>query len=316
MIPAFKVEPGRLRPDNTSELAAVIVAVGYERRSRFVAERLADRARVRVASAFLAQRVESFDENMQWMSDSNFTVESHTDEEFSSWLSNQLASVAAASTDHKQTVCIDISSLSRNRLARAVWSVLASNVLDHLSVEFAYAPAQYEEPPEFGAPMGIAEPAIPEFSGWSGDPATPISMVVGVGYEPEKAIGSVEYFEATSVWAFAPTGTDTRYDASVLAANRSLHEFVAGSQHWVEYPVLDAYRTFTTLESLSSGLLTEGRVLLVPFGPKSFALACMLVAAEHWPAVAVWRVSSGQLGVPFDRDASGPICSLRISRQD
>lgn len=315
MIRPFKVEPGRLQTDDSSRLDAIVVAVGYERRSRFVAESLADRTQHRLASAFLAQQVESFDENMQWMEDHDFTVVSHSDEEFSNWIGAQLLSLASSATDRDLTICIDVSSLSRKRLAGAVWSVLASGVLDHAAVEFAYAPAQYEDPPEFDGPIGLAEPAIPEFSGWSGDPATPISMIVGVGYEPDKAIGSVEYFEATSVWAFAPAGEDPRYDVSVLAANRSLHEFVAGSQHWVEYPVLDAYRTFTTLESLTFGLLGEGRVLLVPFGPKSFALACMLVAAEHWPEVAVWRVSSGELGVPLDRDASGSICSLRVSRQ-
>ena len=315
MISPFKVEPGRLNFDDERELLGLVVAVGYERRSRFVAESFGQRARHRLASAFVDQQVESFDENMQWMSENSFAVESHSDDEFPGWLGEQLASVVESDEGMESTICIDVSSLSRKRLAGTVWQVLASDVLDHAAVEFVYAPAHFEEPPEFDGPIGLAEPAIPEFSGWAGDPASRIAMVVGVGYEPDKAIGSVEYFEATAVWAFAPNGEDRRYDVSVLAANRSLYETLVGVDRWVEYPVLDPYRTFTTLESLTFGLREEGRVLLVPFGPKSFALSCMLVAAAHWPEVAVWRVSAGALGVPRDRDASGSVCSLRVSRQ-
>jgi hypothetical protein len=53
-------------------------------------------------------------------------------------------------------------------------------------------------------------------------------------------------------------------------------------------------------------------VLLCPFGPKMFALICMLVAQVHRPDVTVWRVSGGQSEQPFDHASAGMIYRLSI----
>ena len=59
------------------------------------------------------------------------------------------------------------------------------------------------------------------------------------------------------------------------------------------------------------GIMQKRRPIIIPFGPKIFALVSMLVAYMHHPSVAVWRVSSGRGLHPEDKTSSGVVVGLK-----
>ena len=121
----------------------------------------------------------------------------------------------------------------------------------------------------------------------------PPVLVLGLGYENDKAIGAVEYIEPAAIWAFEPTGHDERYSKAIRQANKTLWDVLPQEKRLL-YSVYHPFDCFVSLESLTYGLVRESRPILVPFGPKLFAVCCLLVSFAH-PMVSVWRVSSGHL---------------------
>ena len=105
------------------------------------------------------------------------------------------------------------------------------------------------------------------------------------------------------VWAFRPVAGDDDYDSAVQLANGEwLTDLPGGCVH--DYRVRDPFGCFVELESLVYGLRQMSRVVLVPFGPKIFAL-CSLLVATIYSDVGVWRVTPGKFETPVDRVAAG-----------
>lgn len=161
------------------------------------------------------------------------------------------------------------------------------------------------------SPIATAGPVIDRFTGWSGEPELPASVIVGVGYEPDKVLGILEFLEPATVWVWVPHGKDERFLQAIMKSNDGLWDYVSPDRR-IEYGVLNPYETFVRLESLCYGLVRRTRPVIVPFGPKIFALLSMLVAL-HWPdELSVWRVSGEQAETPHDTEAEGTISGLRV----
>jgi hypothetical protein len=195
-------------------------------------------------------------------------------------------------------------------MALAIWELVSAPGDLEIELDMYYAPARYRPG---GVDQGVVEvcgPVIPELAGWSARPEDPLSLLLGVGYEVEKAMGAIEYLEVGDVWIFRPRGIDERYDRDVDKANETLREFVK-TDRVVDYPVLSPYLGCVKLESLISGLAERNRVLLIPFGPKIFAGMCLLISCLRGGDVGVWRISGGATTPPVDHAPSGQISVLR-----
>jgi hypothetical protein len=156
-----------------------------------------------------------------------------------------------------------------------------------------------------------AGPVIPQFAGWSDEPDRPVATVFGLGFEYDRAIGVVEYLEPSNVWSFHAEKSDNRFDKEVQKANKFFWRFVPNAQRF-SYRVHLPLDCLIDLESLTFGLLDRFRPILIPFGPKIFALSCLLVAHLHYPKVGVWRVSSGANERPIDRKAKDTIIGITV----
>ncbi len=174
-----------------------------------------------------------------------------------------------------------------------------------------YSVAEWSPPSNEAEPIVSAGAVVPTFAGWSSRTDIPIVALIGLGYEPDKAMGAYEYLEATDVWTFLPAGEDERYARDLGLANRTLLSRLSPHKR-ITYRVDQPVACFGVLESVVYGLLDKSRPVLLPFGPKMFALCAMLVACVH-REVPVWRISSNQFGKPVDRVASGKIIGIRAS---
>lgn len=292
------------------EFDLVIAALGYERRSRFVSESLAVKARFRECCGFQNDQLLSFEDNRKWFVDAGFQVEIHDNAGFVVWLDRVLQQ--AAGLDRRPVrVLVDISSQTRFRIAAILDALVSHSREVEFDVEFAYALAAFSAPPVEASVIATAGPVLDRFAGWSARPELPVSVVVGAGYEPDKVLGVIEYVEPGAVCVWVPQGKDSRFLDAIQEANMSLWDFVPEERR-IGYSVMNAYETFVRLESLCYGLMRWSRPVLIPFGPKLFALVSMLVAL-HWPEeLSVWRVSGEQSEAPVDCDAEGSLAGLRV----
>jgi hypothetical protein len=153
-------------------------------------------------------------------------------------------------------------------------------------------------------------PVAHYFAGWTTRPDLPLAAVLGLGYEEDKALGAFEHVQASARWLVRPISIDHRFDTAVTNANRRLLEGTPAGRV-LGYCVSDPLGCFGIVESLVFGLTRDYNIIVLPFGPKPFALCSLLVACIH-PSVAVWRVSAGGFEDPKDQKASGNVYGLQV----
>jgi hypothetical protein len=288
----------------------IIATLGYERRARAVSEALGPAPHL-AACGFERDQEHAYADNRAWFSDHGFRVEEKREEKFGEWLASWLPGAIAASSSEEAAakIAVDISSMTRYRIACALQTALALSRQRPLQVDFLYAPADYHDPPAEPDFTASIEPVTPFFKGWPVDPALPATALIGLGYEIDKAIGAKEYLELKDIWAFVSEGGDPRYAEKVQEANELLWDELDQDQI-IRYPIADPYGAFLQLESHLFGILARGRALMLPMGPKIFALCSMVAALHHYPQVGVWRVRQRETPVP--RFASGELFGLTL----
>lgn len=220
---------------------------------------------------------------------------------------------AASQRERKSCrVAVDISSMTRTRLASLVLALhkLPTWLSGHVVVDFFYSPGAFVPPPEDQVgPLEIG-PVLPEFSGRLRKSSLPVGVVIGMGYEPHRAIGAFEWLEPNRAWAFTPTSPDERFEAEIAKANSQLIQ-VLGPSAIFNYEVAAGADTVYQLESFIFALKREFRMVLLPMGPKIFALACLLLGlGDDGDRPAVWRVGESTYRSPVDVHEQGPIIGI------
>jgi hypothetical protein len=284
-----------------------ICVAGYEQRARYVAESIGPRARERACIGFDKQQVHSFDSNVAWFRNNDFKLEIVGDDGFADSLKSIMR---AAIVGTRLSVIVDISSISRFRLASLI-DVVSSEIPDGVvCVDFVYALAAYNPPITLTVANSHVGPVSPKFAGWWTEPDRAVSAVVGLGYEEDKALGAVEYLQAADVWAFIPVSVVPEYSPALRVANEVLLRTIPAERQMF-YRVSDPVDCFKSLESMVYGLSFSRNPILLPFGPKLFALCCLLVGIVL-PSIPVWRVSAQEVEPAVDRTAEGPVYGVRV----
>jgi hypothetical protein len=291
-----------------TELDLLVAACGYESRAVYVSQAFHRMAKRKVALGFDSQQELCYMENRDWFKKQGFELAELSDPGVLDWgrqLMREVSQCASA-----PNITIDISCLNRLRLADLVTSLQALDV-SRATFTFAYNIAEFTEPLKVLGPTSIAEPVTPEFAGWSTAPERPPAAIIGLGYEYSRAVGIIDHLEINNAaWAFTPVSPISNYLASVDTANRSLLEAIRIQGRAVKYDVLDPASLFRELNTLVGGLLELYNPIIIPLGPKIFAL-CSLLAATLHPELGVWRVSSGILEAPVDRRPSPHTTAVR-----
>ncbi|NIJ05905.1 hypothetical protein [Frigoribacterium faeni] len=284
----------------------LITSVGYEARSRYIAEIVGTVAARKVAFNFDSPGVLSFDQNLRVVRALGFEVRP-IDDQFAGALRRLLED---ATDQGVRAIGIDISSLTKFHIAEVVDVFHESNL--ELSVDFLYAPASSASWVPVDAPIQYAEPIHPAFASWTDDPLLPLVAVIGTGAEANLALGVAEQLDVSGVYAFSPSGADAEFDRISADANHDffLANYVVRSS---TYDLLAPFELFSRLESLLYGLTAETRIALVPLGPKIFALCSLLASLASGRAATVWRFSFGVAERPADVQAAGVVVSLRVT---
>jgi hypothetical protein len=139
-----------------------------------------------------------------------------------------------------------------------------------------------------------------------------LTAVIGLGFEAIEALGAFQILESSEVYLFLPEDESQEYAAVVREANRSLAR-VVGKEHCIPYYFSEPKLLYETLERVIYGTIRGSRPVLVPLGPKIFALCALLVSARFNRQVPVWHFSSDQYGIPEDVRPAGVVYGLRVT---
>lgn len=293
------------------EYDAVLATLGYEERASYAAVTLRPRSRLRTACAFAERQSGFFANNANLFRDQGYAIDEVSEQSIPEWCEAWLSRIVQDSDPNQELrVQVDISCMSRTRMASVLAALMQFVDTRDIVADFVYSTSTYSPPSDLGDPIVAAGAVLPFFAGWSNETDQPLVAIIGLGYEPDKAVGAFEYIEASDVWAFSPSSPfEPRFDAAVKKANKSLLERIPASQR-LHYRLDEPVMCFGRLESLVYGLSKQNRPVIIPFGPKLFSLCALLVACVHRDT-PVWRISSDQIGQPVDRAPSGRIIALR-----
>lgn len=285
----------------------MFVTCGYEARATYLLSRFSGQAQHIVALDYHCDGVHSYDSNKGVL---DIRASSWVDLRGPEMPDRISVSVRERMSELKDgetaSVFVDVSSCSRSVLANLLLA-LASTKGRRILLTCGYAVSEFYTPPEGELPSNISEPVIGDMSGWSHDLSKPPCAIIGLGFEPGRALGSIDYLEVPEVRLFMPHGPDERFKSAVLAANQLLIEEVGSP---LLYDICDPEDAFQKLGSLVGGLLPRFRPIIIPLGPKIFAALSMLLALRLFPQICIWRTSAGSGEETSDRQASGMVVTF------
>jgi hypothetical protein len=158
----------------------LIVCLGYETRSLYIAEKWLDTARRHLALAFEKRLVGNYDYNRSFFEKNSFAILPFNRPEFGERF-NQALTDAIAESEDRPRILVDISSMSRPMIATV--AVELGRIATVLGVEviFTYCPAVFTKPSDKRHPVAVSQPVIPELAGWSNQPERSVATIVGLG---------------------------------------------------------------------------------------------------------------------------------------
>lgn len=207
------------------------------------------------------------------------------------------------------TLFVDYSSMTR------VWyaEILAyfrdtENLKFKVEIVFGYSFAKYQPPPEENYRNLFVSP-IDGFSYFS-VPNKPTALIIGLGYEKNKAFGLSEYFDGETFVFFNKDSNDERFKNSVEQINASLLKDIPEENTYV-FPIYDLEFTERQLFSLCSYLKENYRVIIAPSGPKPFTLVGLIISLKM-NEIDVWRISQGDNRKAVQYEADGTTSFYKV----
>jgi hypothetical protein len=295
---------------DTGDVDLLIFALGYEERSTSVAKAIRINSRQALALRFSGPPIHAFEENENWAASAGVTVIQWEAENYKADLRKTIAEVCSGDTTHASPkIAIDISSMSRSMMAEVWAALLRARIAMHCI--FLYSSARYDGAPLSFPPITINEPISSLFSAWPIEPQLPIELIVGLGYERGRAAAAIETFEATDITFFSPEGGDIEYASEIAEVNKTILRGSVGAP-LVHYDVGNIFDTVARLSQFVSRSMSGSRSVIVPFGPKTFALAAMIAAISFPRRVSVWRMSGGTSDPTPNRISNGKISAVSV----
>ena len=241
-----------------------------------------------VSLLFADHRVLKFADNLRVMeSRQTILVDDSNDffrrgfEQFSNALVNRLGK--------KLRVGIDVSSMNRTMAATTLSTVFAyRSIID--SLELFYVPAKFKRPKLLFSPIQQIGAVTPELSGFDSEPALPVALILGLGYEYGSAVGIINQLEPQITLCFRAIGHDVRFEEAVRRANLEF-DFGAYNVSVSEYELLDLKSAYQHIENIVHSLIGGFRVVMVPMGPKILSALLVLIALRYFGRISVWRVA-------------------------
>lgn len=218
-----------------------------------------------------------------------------------------LAILSNLEKDYK--IVLDISCIPHFIMAEILHIISTTESKYQIEVVVLYSLAEFTPPSTLSFANESIEPVHKNFAGWSSPETKPTSLILGLGYEPNKAEGASEYFEPSDQWIFIPRSPIPEFLGQVLCNNSNLIN-KTDDDRIIEYNVSNPEITYGQIELVISSLAQKSNPVLLPFGPKIFFFLCLVQCLTH-PELGVWRVTGVGSQISQDVHASKYIIGVR-----
>lgn len=288
-------------------------AIGYERRSRFVASKLIDNTSSLCGFEYSTGAL-AIEENRSWASESGVSI--HTLKGYE--IDNggdllhfvQRALTKWATDRREKRLFVDVSSMDRSLIARLLHSIFAI-IEPPFNLRLFYAPAAFIEPEYAFIPIRGCAPAIPELSGVLGPHESSLTLILGLGFEYGVSLGLLQQLEPDRAIIFAPIGTDSRYDHAVKEANFDF-DFGLENACLVPYEISQPVALFDSIFSLTADATFSHRIVIAPNGPKILAAIATVVALYRHPLITILRASLASSPPAHHVEAAGDVVAIDL----
>ena len=207
-------------------------------------------------------------------------------------------------------IFVDYSSMTRVWYAEILaYFRDAEDLKFSVELVFGYSFAKYQAPPEENYRNLYVSP-IDGFSYFS-VPNKPTALIIGLGYEKNKAFGLSEYFDGETFVFYNKDSNDERFKESVEKINGSLLEIIPEENKYI-FPIYDLEFTERQLFSICGYLKETFRVIVAPTGPKPFTLVSLIIALKM-NEIDVWRISQGDNRKAIQFEADGNISLYKVT---
>lgn len=275
---------------DTFEFDIFIYAIGYEKRSSFF------RSKEPKASNFFAidyECPERGDYNVNKKESEKFGDEQliysrNSGRQFLHILKERL-SITKNTTEQTRCIGLDVSCLDRTLMSYVIISLLEV-IEKNDRIIFFYTPSKFIEPRLYLSPLKKFGPAVPELSGFVGNPYKNRALIMGLGYEYGAALNVLNILEPEFSHLFYPIGDDERFLPHVKYANFDF-EFGMNEYKVSSYNFSDPVALHGQMRDMIFSLSPMYTVMIVPFGPKLFSAIGILLCINNGSDCSFMRYS-------------------------
>lgn len=253
-------------------------------------------------------KVLDYQKNKDFFLQSSATVLEPSDKEFGKAIENALIFPEKTIVN----VCIDITVMSRHRVALALWALLEVLPTDS-TITIVYCLSKFIPPPIITPPVKNIGPIIEELNGTPSNIGLPPSLVVSLGYEEGKALGAANYIDASEIVCLIPQSKIGSFESNVIEKNKYFLKNIPKSKI-LKLNLHSPQTAYYDLKSIIHGVSDTSRPILLPLGPKIISALAVILGWEIYPSLPVWRVSSKEHEKPIRREASEHKVSFTIRK--
>lgn len=272
----------------TERIDILIAACGNESRCSHLVQLSCFNADRKIALLF-KENPDSPLKHLNYFTDKNFECYEVSDNSVLE-IKDVLATICHSGTCENIKLVVDYSSMSKFWYGTIInYFAMHDMLCKNLTVYFCYTPEHYLPSAALKKNKFDPQPVISHENTKTIN--KPISLILGLGVESEKAQFLCDFFKPTDIHLFLPNpGFDDKHTSAIRDNNKKLLSNVK-STNVHTYPAKNIEEIDVRLRSLSLNLRLNNRVILVSLGPKTFSLASFLLNARY-PDIEIWNLCS------------------------
>ena len=264
---------------NTERIDFFIAASGYQKRCTYLAENLCLTNTEKLLITFDEKhRPELRSENERVFKDLEFySITSAPDD--NTEIEKLLGKMCSVISRQELNILIDYSCMSKVWYATIIDFFIRNEPgARRINIYLSYTPKKNNAFPVKSKWKSL-DPVLPQSK--KEKKGVPVSLVTGINSNLEPSLDLIEEVKPANIFAFVPSFShDTEYYNKLMDFNRPLLEKIR-PEKILKYPAQRPDQICSMLTSVCLDLRIDHDVLLVPQGPKTFALSAILLSMRY-----------------------------------
>lgn len=292
----------------------IIAASGYQQRCTYLMQYIKQKTGIRLLITFSEDNFKKERAlNVKYFTNQGFTtVEASPDND--SEITRVLKKICSSFNTEELRILVDYSCMPKKWFA-VILDYFMSNELciKRLNTYFSYTPTEFNlkkstSSIKYFGPILNNNQRLPS--------SKPVSLIIGLGRNSDAAVDVISKIRPERIFVFLPDPAfDKSYSDFILESNRRLIKLLP-ADHLLTYPVDNTDEINMQLTSLCLDLRLDSRVMILPHGPKTFALISLVLAARY-PDIWLWEITTKTLTTETEGIPNGePVVAKAVFCQE